>query len=134
MPMKKVPGTHPRVEDFNHIYGSRHVHKLAAAHKRLRGRFRVGDHVKHVPGIGSEEIRYWRAHMRAMPELARTLLREAIDHGLRATPPRPIRWVIKEPSRSGWSVAVADRGGRLTIEVVPPVTRAPMSRRKRRAT
>jgi hypothetical protein len=134
MAMKKTTGTHPRVEDFNRIYGARHVHRLAQAHKRLKRRFRLGDHVEHVPDIKADEIRGWRAHMRAMPDLPRSMLREAIDYSLRATPPRPIHWVIKDPSRSGWSVAIEERRGRLTIEVVPPVTRPLLSGRKRRAT
>ncbi|HUC66299.1 MAG TPA: hypothetical protein VMA53_12760 [Stellaceae bacterium] len=134
MAMKKQPGQHPREEDLNRIYGSRNVHRLAQAHKRLKRRFRPGDHIEHVHGIKDEEVSLWRAHMRALPDLPRTLLREAIDHALRATPPSPIHWVVKNPSRGHWSIAVTERRGRLTIEIVPPVTTSPLSRRKRRAT
>lgn len=131
--MKKKPGEHPRVEDFNRIYGARHVHKLAAAHKSLKRRFKVGDHVEHVPGIKDEEIRYWRAHMRMLPQLARSLLREAIDHSLKATPPRPIQWVIKRRSASGWAISISERRERLIIEIAPPALREPTTARKRRA-
>ena len=129
--MKKRPGEHPRVEDFNRIYGSKHIHKLAAAHKNLKRRFRVGDHVEHVPDIKADEVRYWRVHMRALPELARTLLREAIDQSLRATPPRPIRWVVKRRAANGWSVTVTERRAQLLIEVTPPPMREPSKKGKR---
>jgi hypothetical protein len=133
MAMKKKPGEHPRVEDFNRIYGARHVHRLAAAHKSLKRRFRVGDHVEHVPGIKDEEVRYWRAHMRMLPQLARSVLRDAIDHCLTATPPLPIQWVIKRRSAGGWSIAITEQRGRVTIEVAPPALREPATKRKSRA-
>jgi hypothetical protein len=134
MAMKKKPGEHPRLEDFNQIYGSRHIQKLASAHKKLKRRFRLGDHVEHVPGIETNDIRYWRVHMRMMPELVRTLLQETIHHSLSATKPIPIEWVVKPRRRTGWVVGVTEQRGRLIVEVAPPPIPEPAAKRKRRAT
>lgn len=128
MPLKKQPGEHPRLEDLNHIYGTRHVRKLAAHHKRLGRKFKVGDHIQHVPDIATTDIRYWRAHMRSMPELLRKLLQETIHFSLSAARPIPIEWVVKPRQRSGWAVEVALKGQKLTIEVTPPATRGPRKR------
>jgi hypothetical protein len=127
--MKKKPGEHPRVEDFNRIYGSKHVQKLAAAHKNLKRRFKVGDHVEHVPGIKAEDIRLWRVEVRKhLPALARAVLREVIDHSLSATDssgahkPMPIKWALKGGGGGGWKIAVGQRGGQVTVEFygLPP--------------
>lgn len=133
MPLKKSPNERPRLEDFNRIYGTRHVHTLARAHKRLKGRFRVGDHVEHVPGIAAGEIRYWRVHMRLMPQLLRKLLEETIHQSLSAAKPVPIQWAAKPSRRTGWSFGVTERGGRLIVEVAAPAARktAPKRGRKR---
>jgi hypothetical protein len=122
MPLKKHPGEHPRLEDLNHIYGSRQVRKLAAHHKRLGRKFKVGDHVQHVPGIETKDIRYWRIHMRSMPELLRKLLQETIHFSLSAAKPLPIEWVVKPRRPSGWTVAVSQKGQKLVVEVTPPPT------------
>lgn len=123
MPMKKRPGEHPRVEDFNRIYGAKHVHKLAAAHRSLKRRYRVGDHVEHVPGIKAEDVRVWRAEVRAhLPGLARRVLREIVDHSLTArddsgaVKPIPIKWALKSGGGAGWKIAVAQRGDQITVE------------------
>lgn len=134
MPLKKRPNERPRLEDFNRIYGARHVRKLARAHKRLKGQFRVGDHVEHVPGIAAHEIRYWRVHMRLMPQLLRKLLQDTIHHSLSATKPMPIQWTAKPRRRTGWSIAVAERGGQLIVEVAAPATREAAPKRGRRRT
>jgi hypothetical protein len=124
MPMKKLPGEYPRLEDFNRIYGPKQIQKLAEAHKRLGRQFRLGDHVQHVPGIGENDVRQWQLHMRSMPQLARTVLTETIQHSLTSTPPLPIKWIINRRSASGWAVAVTERSGRLVVEVTPPAPKA----------
>lgn len=124
MPMKKLPGEYPRLEDFNRIYGPRQIQKLAEAHKRLGRQFRLGDHVQHVPGIGENDVRQWQLHMRSMPQLARTVLTETIQHSLTSTPPLPIKWIVNRRSASGWAVAVTERSGRLVVEVTPPAPKA----------
>jgi hypothetical protein len=133
MALKKKPGEHPRLEDFNRIYGSRHVNKLAKAHSGLKRRFKLGDHVEHVPGIKAEDIRYWRVHMRMMPQLVRTLLQETIHHSLSGKKPIPIEWSVKPRRRDGWSVGITERGGRLVVEVAPPPIPEPAAKRKPRA-
>jgi hypothetical protein len=143
MAMKKKPGEHPRVEDFNRIYGSRHIHKLATAHRNLKRRFRVGDHVEHVPGIKPEDIRLWRAEVRAhLPGLARAVLREVIEHSLTAKDdggahkPVPIKWALRGGGRGGWKISVGQRGEQITVEFygLPPKARKAAPARKRRAT
>lgn len=139
MPMKRKPGEHPRVEDFNRIYGSRHVHKLAATHKALKRRYRVGDHVEHVPGIKQEDVRVWRAEVRAhLPRLARVLLREIVEHCLTAKDdkgahkPLPIKWALKGGGGGGWKIAVGQRGEQVTVEFygLPPKPRKSAQRRR----
>jgi hypothetical protein len=134
MPMKTRPNEHPRLEDFNRIYGTRHVRKLGQAHKRLKRRFRLGDHVEHVPGIEAKDVREWRVHMRMMPQLVRTLLQETIHHSLSSSKPIPIEWVIKPRRRNGWVVGVTEHRGRLIVEVAPPPIPEPAAKRKRRVT
>ena len=124
MPLKKNPGEYPRLEDFNRIYGPKQIPKLAEAHKKLGREFRLGDHVRHVPSIGADDVRQWQVHMRSMPQLARTVLQETIQHSLTSTPPLPIKWVVNRRSASGWAVAVTERGGRLVVEVTPPAPKA----------
>ncbi len=141
MPMKKRPGEHPRVEDFNRIYGAKHVHKLAAAHRSLKRRYRVGDHVEHVPGIKAEDVRIWRAEVRAhLPGLARRMLREIVEHSLTArddsgaVKPIPIKWALKSGGGGGWKIAVGQRGDQITVEFwgLPPKPRKTAAKGRRR--
>jgi hypothetical protein len=142
MPMKKKPGEHPKVEDFNRIYSAKHVHKLAEAHKALKRRYRVGDHVEHVPGIKDEDVRVWRAEVRAhLPSLARAVLREVVEHSLTAKDdsgahkPIPVKWALKGGGRGGWKIAVGQRGEQITVEFygLPPKPRKAAATKKRRA-
>ena len=140
MVMKKRPGEHPRVEDFNRIYGSKHVHKLAAAHTKLKRRFKVGDHVEHVPGIKEADVRLWRVEVRKhLPALARAVLREVIDHSLSAKDasgkhkPLPIKWALKSGGGGGWKIAIGQRGQQVTVEfygLPPKAPKAPAKRRR----
>lgn len=123
MPLKLHPN-HPTADDLNAIYGARHVGKLAAAHRRLGKRFRVGDHIEHVPGISPAEVRRWRAEIRAfVPPLARALLHETIVHGLTAqgkggaSGPMPIKFTFKRGRRSGWHMAISEQGGKISVEI-----------------
>lgn len=132
MALKKKSTEHPKLQDFNQIYGSRHVRKLAKAHAGLKRRFRVGDHVEHIPGIESADIRYWRVHMRLMPQLLRTLMQETIHHSLSGGKPMPIEWSVKPRRPNGWAISVTERGGKLQVAVTPPPERQPAAKRKRR--
>jgi hypothetical protein len=133
MPLRKGPKEHPRLDDFNRLYGARHVKKLAQAHKRLKRRFRLGDHVEHVSGVETRDIREWRVHMRLMPPLMRTLMEETIHNSLSADKPAPIQWVLRPRMRNGWAVSVTERGGRLVVEIAPPPLRDTAARRSSRA-
>ena len=124
MPLKKKAGEFPRLEDFNKIYGPKQIQKLAQAHSALSGQFRLGDLVQQVPGIGAEDIRQWQVHMRAMPQLSRTLLEATIQYSLTSNPPRPIKWVVNRRSTRGWAVSVTERGTGLVVEVTPPAPKA----------
>jgi hypothetical protein len=128
--MLKKPPAHPSVDDLNNIYGPRNVGKLAQAHGRLAKRFQVGDHIEHIRGIAAEDVRVWRVHMRSLPQLARTLLRDAINFSLSATPPLPIEWVIKRRGATGWAVSVTQGKGGLIVAVTPPAMPEPAPKAK----